>query len=221
MNLSDLIYKVTDRIKLFGVSGSLKRTFLFTFKPVFKRYSNIILVVPNHKSREYIYNDLVQEIHIKNVNQWITKKIISDEEAIRFKLFLNNNCRGYYIEENNDLAAWGFVQTQGKYWYGQYCYNIPEGVHILKNLFVKPEYRGRSYGKLINEARINSIPSNYFPVGFVIPENRYALRNLKIFGFEEYLAVKHTSWFKRWDKMSIKIIQAGAISDKLSVGFKN
>ena len=60
---------------------------------------------------------------------------------------INNYCNGYYIEINNDIAAIGFVQTKGIYKYGNYFYKLPKNVHLLKNLFVKPKYRGMSLGK--------------------------------------------------------------------------
>ena len=55
---------------------------------------------------------------------------------------INNYRNGYYIEINNDIAAIGFVQTKGIYKYGNYFYKLPKNVHLLKNLFVKPQIQG-------------------------------------------------------------------------------
>ena len=48
-----------------------------------------------------------------------------------------------------------------------------------------------SLGKKINEARINNIPSSCIPCVFVISDNRYAIRNSKMYGFTDLLSVKH------------------------------
>ncbi|MFB0925839.1 MAG: GNAT family N-acetyltransferase, partial [Vicingaceae bacterium] len=127
---------------------------------------------------------------------------------------------GYYIEINNELAAWGFVQTKGTYKYGSYFYDLPESVHMLKNLYVKPNYRGMSLGKKINEARINAIPEGCIPCVFVIPENKYAIRNLKLYGFQEQLKISHTSWFKKYTYTRLQLIHDTKLNKIIIKGFK-
>ena len=92
---------------------------------------------------------------------------------------------------------------------------------MLKNLYVKPKYRGRSLGKLINEARINNIPESYIPCVFVLPENRYAIRNLKMYAFEECLKVSHITWFKTIKKTKIKKLKNNKTAQLLLNGFRN
>lgn len=209
--------KAINRLKQFGLASNLRAIPLYLLKPVLKINSNIVFAITIHKRSDL--NTQVRHITYKQLDQFTLSNNLPQKELSRFKSFLDNDCKGYYIEDMGELAAWGFVQTTGKYQYAQYFYEIPKGCHVLKNLYVKPEFRGKSYGKLINEARINDIPTNYTPVGFVIPENRYAIRNLKIYGFEEYLIVRHISWFNRWQIRKIKILRKGEMSELLMEGF--
>ena len=93
-------------------------------------------------------------------------------------------------------------------------------MHILKNLFVRPKFRGMSLGKHINKARINSIPDGYIPCGFVVPENRFAIRNLKMFGFEEYLTISNITLFKTFEKAKIKTLKNDEMTKLIISGFK-
>lgn len=202
----------------YGIKNSIKRFFLRVISYFLNIKEDIILA---QSIRKPISSDSrVKPMRMTDIDGWLDVKSITNDEYNKFKYFLNKNCTGYFIADDNILAAWGFVDSSGKYEYGgNYIYTIPHKVHILRNLYVKPEYRGKSYGKLINEARISGIPANCTPVGFVIPENRYAIRNLRIYGFEEYLMVRHISWFNRWQTRKIKILKHGEMSELLMEGF--
>ncbi len=209
-----------NRFKQYGLKNGLKRLSLKFLSSFLIIKEDLILAQTTRiKSNS---NSRIEQMKLTNINSWLNDNIISIDEHKKFNYFLNKKCNGYYITDNNKLAAWGFVDSSGKYEYGgKYFYTIPLKVHILRNLFVKPEFRGKSFGKWINEARIANIPAECIPVGFVIPENRYALRNLKMFGFEEILFVQHFCWFNKWEKRKIKIIKKGKIADILLSGFKN
>ncbi|HQG78345.1 MAG TPA: GNAT family N-acetyltransferase [Bacteroidales bacterium] len=206
-------------IKQYGLKSSLKRAFLRILNPIIAVKVDIVLAISSHKTNSNL-NKEVKVINMSNLQYWRNNRMINEKTAHRFESFLSNNCIGYYIEENHVLCAWGFIQIRGEYQYGSSnIYEIPKDSCVLKNLFVKPEFRGKNYGKLINQARLNAVPDNCLPIVFVIPENRFALRNLKILGFEEYLLVKHFLWFKHWCRRKIKILRPGEISDKLIEGF--
>lgn len=205
-------------LKQYGLKSSVRRFFFKVISYFLVIKEDIILA--QSKRKPISVDSRVKALHMSHIDNWLQSKSITKDEANKFKYFLNKKCKGYFIEDNSIIAAWGFVDSIGKYEYGgKYLFKIPHQVHILRNLYVKPEYRGKSYGKIINEARINDIPANCTPVGFVIPENRYAIRNLKIYGFEEYLMVRHISWFNRWEKRKIKILRHGEIAELLMEGF--
>lgn len=206
------------RLKQYGWLSFIKKyIFLGIIKPIYNENKNIVLIIRNHTKEKY---NLVEIIDLATIKKWANNNEINKIEEARFITFLENNCKGYYIEVDNELAAWGFVQTKGTYKYGSYFYEIPERVHVLKNLYVKPNFRGMSLGKKINETRVNAIPEGCIPCGFVIPENRYALRNLKMYGFKEHLEICHISWFKKYTKTRIQVIQENNLNEVITKGFK-
>ena len=210
--------QLRDRIRQFGYLSTLKTVFKTLLRPIFIISQFQILIIKNHKCTAV--NCSVGLITSEKLNQWNEKNEIDGVEYERFSKFIKNNCIGYYIEIENELAAWGFVQTIGTYKYGSYFYDLPENVHMLKNLYVKPNFRGLSLGKKINEARINAIPEGFIPIVFVIPENKYAIRNLKLYGFQEQLKISHTSWFKKYTYTSLELIQDTKLNKIIIKGFK-
>ena len=210
--------KIKNRIKEFGYIGSFKRFFYVLVRPIVRIKTNIVLAIPNHISKNKF--DKTKLLNKNKINLLLKNGEINLDQANRFIRFLESNCYGFYNEKEEKLAAWGFIQNKGKYQYGMEEYQIPKEIYILKNLFVLPEYRGKSLGKFINTARINSIPNGCLPVGFVIPENRYALRNLKMLGFKEFILVEHAVWFNKWKRKKITVLQPGEIASKILKGFK-
>ena len=209
--------KLRNRILQYGFNQTLRSTLLFSIKWIYKSSDFIILCICDHVPN---LNVSIENIITGNlIDKWLRNGSLSEFEAIRMKKFIDKNCIGYYSEVENALAAWGFVQIEGEYQYGKSTYNLPKNVHMLKNLFVHPTFRGMSLGKGINEVRINGVPEGIIPCGFVIPENKYALRNLKMFGFEEYIRISNTTWFKKWKKQKITILKSNNITDILMQGF--
>lgn len=211
--------KIINIYKQYGLVSLFKRIPYTLIRKLYKLNKHTVYIIANHKSKAY-QND-VEIMDMLKINEWLENNKIDKTEAVRFKNFLQTNCIGYYIELNNELGAWGFVQTEGIYQYGTYNYELPENVQMLKNLFVKPNFRGMSLGKKVNKARINAIPNSCIPCGFVIPENRFAIRNLKMLGFKEVLSVSHVNWFKYFTKTRIKVFKTDKFSDLLMSGFQN
>jgi GNAT superfamily N-acetyltransferase len=120
---------------------------------------------------------------------------------------------------NGAVAGWGFVQRSGKSKYGQYEYSIPEDAHLLKNLYVLPDYRGKSIGKAINLARVSSVPEGTRPIVFVIPDNRVAIRNLEMFGFKKVLLVKDRFILRSVHQREIRMQENSSASQRIRSGF--
>lgn len=211
--------KLLDLYKQYGVRYIFLRIFRVIVAPIYKITKVIVYLIPDHKSRNI--DDRVKIMDKDKIDFWLKEKFISESEARKFSFFLANNCIGYYIEEGRELAAWGFVLTNGEYKYGEYLYELPENAHMLRNLYVRPKFRGLSLGKLINEARIGGVPDGDIPCGFVIPENRYAIRNLMMYGFVKSHTIVHRKWFSRYVRTSIKVVrEESAITTKLIEGIK-
>ena len=76
-------------------------------------------------------------------------------------------------------------------------------------------------GKQINQARINFIPKTSYPLVFVMSENKYAIRNLKIFGFIECAIVNNMTIFNSYKRQQIKlIIKNNNIVDRIIKGIE-
>ena len=138
----------------------------------------------------------------------------------KFNEFIENKCTGFYAQIKGEFAGFAFVQHAGEYSFGSKGrFVIPPNMSVLKNLTVLPSFRGLSIGKDLNSVRILSILPQKVPIGFVIVDNHYAIRNLILNGFSEYLIVKVTVWFGRWSSQRIvKIIQQGEITNQILFG---
>lgn len=132
-----MIEKAKDQIKQFGIKAVSRKFLWYLIRPFFKQYTQVVLAIPAHKHCDI--NARVKRMSSAELNYWSERKLIGEDDLQRFDKFLNESCNGYYIEENGELVAWGFVQTKGPYQYGRYFLEIPPQVHILKNLFVKSD----------------------------------------------------------------------------------
>ena len=133
--------------------------------------------------------------------------------------FIPNNAYAVIVRIEKSIAGWGFVQKAGLSKYGGGDYIIQENTYLLKNLFVLPEYRGQSIGKAINMERINTIPNGVTPIVFVLTSNRFAIRNLEMFGFSKCVLIKDYLFFGRIHKRVIKKLNSGNIVDSIISGF--
>lgn len=213
-----MLNNILNYVKQYGILVSFKRLFFKIIKPFYYRKNNFILCIDNHSNKK---NDSdVKIMNKENLIELLNNEIINDFEYNRFLNFLNSNCIGYYIINGCELAAWGFTQIKGKYLYGENIFQIPNNVNVLRNLFVKPKFRGMSLGKKINECRINNVPSNVIPCVFVITDNQYAIRNLKIYGFKTILSVKQYKFFSYFKKKYIKIIKNNKYSHIIIKGLR-
>lgn len=207
-----------ERIQLYGTTTTAKIAVKTLFRPFVKISEFEVLIIENHRCNED--KKVVKSMTLDKLNYWKDRGEIDTLEYDRFYQFINTDCSGYYIEVNGNLAAWGFVQNKGTYKYGTYFFDLPKDVYILKNLFVKSNYRGISLGKELNNARINDIPDGCIPCVFVLPENRYALRNLELYGFKKTLKIRHISVFKYVIKSKIDMFNTGEINCMLVKGFQ-
>lgn len=132
--------------------------------------------------------------------------------------FIENSRVVLYILDNQ-IAGWGFVQESGISDYAQYKFRIPSQTELLKNLFVIPSFRGKSIGKYINEHRIKTVSEDKIPIVFVMTENKYAIRNLKLFGFKMQVKVVDKVWFGNRHKRNITLLSNHSSAEKIESGF--
>ncbi len=185
-------------MRQFGYKASIDRSIKALLRPIIRIEKFIVLAIIQHKPVVYsidseitfLTKDVAQKAYAANQLNVHHFKVV--------RKHLQEDCQGFAAFNDNKLTGYAFIQQSGVYNYGQRGkFNIPENVMVLKNLFVMPEYRGQSIGKKLNEARINFIPKGYIPVGFVVRDNKYALRNLKQLGFKTLLDITSITFLKK------------------------
>ena len=207
---------LNTRISLYGFINTIFDIILYLLRPILKINSFIVVSCKESTKLDESVNLMTNE----NIENWFNDKQIDKEDFDKFILFLNSNCIGHYIEVDDNLAGYGFSQMSGEYNYGgNYVYNLQDGYYILKNLFIKPEFRQNGLGLKINKARININKKSMIALVFVIPKNKYAIKNLKKVGFRENILVHEILWFKKIHQRVIKVINSGDITTDIVKGF--
>lgn len=213
--------KIYNTYKQFGFLYFIKVFFKRLITPIVKITSFYILAIENHIPKKN--NEDIEVLNINNVDAFFKSGIeLSKQLEQQLLSFLPQNTIAVLVLRDNRAASWGYVQQSGVSKYGGgYNYHIPSTTHLLKNLFVEPDFRGQSIGKHINEARINCIPEKTFPIGLVIPSNKFALRNLEMYGFRKQVFVKDYLWFNTYHTRSLKVLGQKEIANLIISGFKN
>jgi hypothetical protein len=204
----------------FGFKYLINSVIKRLLSPIVKKTSFYVLAIEDHtpsKNKEEIFvvDNKTIDVFFKTgikVNKQLERQLLS---------FLPHNQLAVIIKKDNQIAGWGFIQQTGFSKYASYNYRIPESTHLIKNLFVETKFRGQSIGKQINIARINIIPKGITPTVFVIPSNKYAIRNLEMYGFKKQLLVKDYLWFNIYHLRTFKIIIENLVTNLIITGFKN
>ena len=198
--------KWANRVRQFGLPAALAQIGRSAVRPLFEIERELALVIPNHQPTPVYYPEIRPMTH-EDVENIAKRGELSVPVRAALHRFLNEGCFGFFAEIDGRPAGYGFVQPSGIYNFGRNgCLYIPEGMMLLKNLFVFSDFRGHSLGKKLIQARIASIPAGQTPIVFVVPENRVNIRNLKMFGFQEILVVSRTTWFKRRTCQTVKVL---------------
>lgn len=212
--------KILNVYKQFGLVYLLAAVFKRSISPFLLVSSFFILVIKEH-APEKISNE-VKLVDSSQLDIFLCAEVdIHPDLRRQLQNFLNDeNTYAVIAYCDNRIAGWGFVQKAGIYSYGRYKYSIPDKTYMLKNLYVVPKFRGRSIGKVVNQARINSIPSDCTPMVFVITENHFAIRNLEIFGFKKGVLLKDYLFFKRYHRRKVvKLLDCQVLFDQILKGF--
>ena len=210
--------KLINKYKQYGTIVTINRIIKAVIRPVFWVDKNIVMAIKYHKPYQE-QNKYILKITKNIIDEYSSNGKLSKNEANNINNYILEGCKGFIALYDREIAGYAFVQTHGIYTFGYSgSLKIPEKVAILRNLFVFEKFRGKSIGKILNIERINSIPEGYTPVGFVIPENRYAIRNLKYCGFEELMIVKITTIFYKWSRLKIINKKYDILTDNLIKG---
>lgn len=171
-------------IRQYGALQVFRKAIQRVFRPIYCRNSFHIFVCMSGKRPTLSDGVLVVKKRVE------LERVLKDarvSENTRIILERNTNLNQdvllLYIREAK-LMAYAHIQTSGVYYYGRRSsLIIPKGIHIMKNLYVIPEFRGRGIGSVLNSSRLSAVPKDVIPYGFIIAGNKIAVRNWERFGF--------------------------------------
>lgn len=212
--------KWLDRVKQYGLTVAYIHIVRAIMRSIYLKTEYIVVAIVDRRHEKFdsanvsILTPSLVEIR---KTQW--KLPSSKMRSLRASLA--NDCMGFMIENDGKLAAYACVQYSGIYKFGKTGkFSIPKDMAVLKDLYVFSEYRGENLGKELNRARILAIPEGITPLGFVIPENRYAIRNLAINGFIDILKIRRTTWFRCINRQKVFIIKDLQITRRIMEGLE-
>jgi hypothetical protein len=212
--------KWIDRVRQFGVVASLIQIMKIVIRPVYRNYGYFILAIRDRQPNLPTAYPEIGLMTAERVEHFMRQGAVTQRHERDIKKYLAQGCQGFIAEIDGRLAGYAFIQPAGECSYGyKGRFQIPSKMMLLRWLFVFSEFRGHSLGKKLNQVRIGAIPADQTPIVFVITENRYAIRNLKMYGFEEILKIQWTTWFKKWSAQRIKVLIESDISRRLIEGF--
>lgn len=160
-------------------------------------------------------------VDASNISEFIASNHVGPDLSRQLAKFVEfEDCYCLVAYSGECIAGWGFVQRSGRYSYSRYTYDLPRGTYMLKNLYVMPDFRGRSIGKELNIARIKSVPDRYLAMVFVIDVNKYAIRNLEMFGFFKVIRFREYFFFSRFHFRRISVISNCPESNTIIHGWR-
>lgn len=214
--------KLLNHFRQFGLFATLMRLLKVIIRPIIRINKNIVLAISDHQPDKNNKFPEIKNMTIFTVDKAEKKGELNKIQAQMLRKFLSEGCQGFIAYVDNNLAGYSFIQKSGIYLFSHKGrFKIPENMFLLKNLFVFPKYRGKSIGKKLNQIRISSIPKDKIPIVFVTSDNTYAIRNLKVYGFCEFIVVRVIIWFAKWSSQKvIKLYYENNLSKNINEGFK-
>lgn len=193
-----------SRIRQFGLYSASVQIVRAMLRLVYRVELNIVFVIPEFSTPAF--NDpCIVPMTRERIQKAANAGGLKENEIQLLAGFLAEGCHGICAEINGKLAGYAWIQFEGEYRFGRTGQMIiPPNYAMVKNLLVFPEYRGCKLGQKLNVARLAQIPSGHIPVAFIIPENRFSIRNWEKYGFQRVLQVKRWSWFRGPWRMHIE-----------------
>jgi ribosomal protein S18 acetylase RimI-like enzyme len=163
-------------------------------RKIYRVQHDIVFLMPEFCGSQYD-NPCIKKLTKEQVRCLTDAGELTRSENHLFQKFLAEEARGIYAEIKGRLAGYAWVQYSGIYPVGPHARMlIPPKYAVVKNLYVRPSFRGQKIGQQLNLARLSIIPADYIPAVFILPENRYAIRNWEKLGFQEMLSLKQWQW---------------------------
>ena len=207
--------KLVNHLRQYGLRAGVSRIFRALIRKVYQLDRDIVFVIPGYEG--FSFDDAcIHPLTAERIDLADEAGELEAKDVRLLRSFLDQGCRGVCAEVDGRLAGYAWVQCEGEYRFGRVGrLTIPPKFAFAKNLFVSPNFRGRKLGQKLNAARLAMIPPGHTPVTFIIPENRFAIRNWEKYGFQRIVEVKNSRWFGgRW-RTRVKRLSERSEADRL------
>lgn len=186
--------RIVNRIRQYGLLAAVVQLAKASIRNIYMENRDLVFIISDFTG--YIFHDpCISNLSLDRIEKALVAGELDLEQAKLLSGFIGAGCLGLCAEVEGALAGYAWVQLEGAYTFGRTGHmSIPPRHALFKNLFVSPVYRGMGLGQKLNAARLALVPSEYTPVVFIIPDNRYAIRNWENYGFRKVIAIKRWKW---------------------------
>lgn len=192
--------KIGDRFRQFGFRVAIMQLAKIIIRPIYIKCVQKVFIIPDFHGVNYHDPDL-REMTLECIKQAVEKGDFSFKEGQMFRGFLQSGCRGFYVNINEKIAGYAWLQGTGVYEFGHGGKLIlPNNSAVVKNVYVFRQFRGRGISRRLNAACLAAIPPGVIPTIFIIPENRYAIRSWERFAAIPVLLVERITWFQKFSR---------------------
>lgn len=186
----------SDRSKQYGYVAATSQMLRASVRSVYCLNASDVYIVPDFRGFDYD-DPLVRPLSQERVLAGIERgELVGRSVQRRVLNYSDSGYSGLGIEIDGRLAAHAWTQFSGDYFFFRKTWSLRLKTNwaVFQGLFVLPEFRGRGLGGKLNAARLASVPSGWVPIGLIVPENRYAIRNWRKCGFQPVVALKQSRW---------------------------
>jgi len=183
---------LVNRVRQFGLPSAAAQIVRAAMRPLVQTNRELVFIIPGFKGYEF-HDPCISPLTAERLERAAAAGELDESQARLLRGFIAEGSLGICAEVDGRLAGYGWMQFAGEYRYGPWGrLPIPLNYAIAKNHMVLPAYRGCKLGPKLNAARLAMISAGKIPVGFIIPGNRYAIRNWEALGFQRVLQVRQT-----------------------------
>jgi len=202
------LYSLRNRVRQYGAVASGRQLLHAAIRRIYRFENHVVFVIPGFSGHEF-HDPCIHPLTGERIAKAATTGELTDEEVRLLSGLMAEESQGICAEIDGKLAGYAWVQFAGSYRFGQGGnIELPEPCVVMKNLYVFPEFRGKAWGAKLNRARLSLIAAQKIPVVFIIPENKYAIRNWEQLGFVRVAEVRQWRWLCRPWHMRIRRLSA-------------
>lgn len=192
--ISKHIKGIGERVRQYGLRVAVSQLFRAVFRRIYEVNRDTVFIIPDFAG--CTNQDLsITVLSRQRIEQYFVSGELDGTQARLLTGFIDEGCIGVCAEVNGKLAGYAWVQLEGVYSFGRTGrMTIPPQHAVFKNLFIMPEFRGQRLGQKLVDARLSLCTPGSIPMTFIMPENRYSIRNWHKHGAKPVIAVIRWRW---------------------------